>query len=48
MLLAPACRHGTQSTAVGSYQTESVPLPKPLPETVTMTNGKTMIGANSS
>jgi hypothetical protein len=48
MSLAPARQHGTQSTAVASYQTESVPLPEPLPETVTMPNGETMIGVNSS
>ncbi len=48
MSLAPARWHGTQSTAVASYQTEYVPLSEPLPETVTMPNGKTMIGANSS
>ena len=44
MSLALARWHGTQSTAVASYQTESVPLL----ETVTMPNGETMIGANSS
>jgi hypothetical protein len=44
MSLALARWHGTQTTAVASYQTESVPLPV----AVTMLNGKTMIGATSS
>jgi hypothetical protein len=44
MSLAPARWHGTQSTAVASNQTESVPLP----ETITTPNGKTMIEANTS
>ncbi len=44
MSLAPARWHGTQSTAVILYQAESVPLPV----TVTMPNGKTMIEATSS
>ncbi len=44
MSFAPARRHGNQSTAVASYQAESVPLP----ETVTMQIGETIIGANRS
>ncbi len=44
MSLAHARPHGTQSTAVASYQAESVPLPV----TVTRPNGKTMIGATGS
>ncbi len=48
MSLAPARWYGTQSIAAASYQTESVPLLEPLPETVTMPNGKTMIGVNNS
>jgi hypothetical protein len=40
MSLAPARWHGTHSTAVASYQAESVPFPV----TVTTPNGKTMIG----
>jgi hypothetical protein len=44
MSLALARWHGTQTTAVASYQAESVPLTV----TITMPNGKTMIGATSS
>jgi hypothetical protein len=44
MPLALARWHGTQTTAVASYQAESVPFPV----TVTTPNGTTMIGATSS
>jgi hypothetical protein len=44
MSLEPARQHGTQSTAVASYQAESVPLTI----AVATPNGETMIGATSS